>query len=234
MKILALIPARGGSKGVPGKNIRLLQGKPLLQYAVEAALSSRHITRTIVSTDDVAIQQVALAVGAAAPFLRPAALAQDDTPTLPVVQHALQWLGENEQQHYDFVCLLQPTSPFRPAGFIDRAVLKLLDRGADSLVSVLPVPPEYNPHWAFEPDADGMLRIATGETQIIPRRQALPAAFFRDGALYLSKTSAILQENSLYGKRIAYLESDPAYHCNIDTMDDWQQAEQMAERLCAG
>lgn len=233
MKILALIPARGGSKGLPGKNIRPLQGKPLLQYAVEAALSSRSITHTLVSTNDVAIQQVALAAGAEAPFLRPAALAQDDTPTLPVVQHALRWLLENEQQHFDFVCLLQPTSPFRPAGFIDRAVEKLLSSGADSLVSVLPVPPEYNPHWVFEPDADGMLRIATGESHIIPRRQALPSAFFRDGALYLSKTSAILQENSLYGKRITYLESDPANHCNIDTMDDWQQAEKMAERLCA-
>jgi N-acylneuraminate cytidylyltransferase len=151
-----------------------------------------------------------------------------------VLQHALTWLAENAQEHYDFVCLLQPTSPFRPAGFIDRAIQKLLGSGADSLVSVLPVPTEYNPHWVFEPDAGGLLRIATGETQIIPRRQSLPAAYFRDGALYLSKTAVILQENSLFGKQITYLESDPVYHCNIDSMDDWQQAEKMVERLCAG
>ncbi len=233
MKILALIPARGGSKGVPGKNIKLLQNKPLLQYSITAANNARSIARTIVTTDDPNIQKLSNSIGAETPFLRPIELAEDTTPTLPVIQHALQWLAENEGEQYDAVCLLQPTNPFRPLGFIDRAIEKFVQSGADSLVSVLPVPTEFNPHWIFEPNEQGLLQIATGEQKIIPRRQELPAAFFRDGSVYLTRTQVILQGNSLYGNSIAYLESDPAYYCNIDTMEDWNQAEEMALILCA-
>jgi N-acylneuraminate cytidylyltransferase len=120
---------------------------------------------------------------------------------LPVIQHALGWLAA-QGRHYDAVCLLQPTNPFRPVGFINRAISQFMQSGADTLISVLPVPLEFNPHWVFEPDADGLLKIATGETTIIPRRQELPKAFYRDGSIYLTKTEVLLSKNALLGESI--------------------------------
>ncbi len=231
MKILAIIPARGGSKGVPGKNIKKLHGKPLIQYSIESAISATQISRTILSTEDPIIQSIALSLGIEVPFIRPDSLAEDATPTLPVIQNALNWLSLNEGEYYDAVCLLQPTNPFRTPGFIDKAIECFIQSGADSLVSVLPVPTEFNPHWVFEPKEDGLLKIATGENNIIPRRQSLPPAFFRDGSIYLTLTNTLLKYDSLYGNKIGYIESDPAYYCNIDTMADWAKAETIAKEL---
>jgi N-acylneuraminate cytidylyltransferase len=222
--ILALIPARSGSKGVPGKNTKLLGGIPLINYTIQSALASDSLIEVLVSTDDTHIQKIAIEAGAEAPFLRPAHLAQDDTPTLPVIQHALHWLAA-QGRDYDAVCLLQPTNPFRPAGFIDRAISQFLQSGADTLISVLPVPLEFNPHWVFEPDANGLLKIATGETTIIPRRQVLPKAFYRDGSIYLTKIEVLLSKNALLGESITYIEADQTFHVNIDTLEDWEKAE---------
>ncbi len=223
MKVLGIIPARGGSKGIPGKNIKLLGGKPLIQYTIEAALQSEMLERIIVSTDSQSIATVAKQLGADVPFIRPMELAQDDTPTLPVIQHALKWLEQRGQQ-YDAVCLLQPTTPFRPVGFIDQAIEGFKQSGADSLVSVLPVPAEYNPHWTFEPNERGFLKIATGEKQIIPRRQELPSAYIRDGAIYITKVQVIVELNSLYGNLIDFIVSEESTHVNLDTLDDWERA----------
>lgn len=231
MKILGLIPARSGSKGVPGKNTRLLNGKPLIQYTIEKALQSTRLHTTLVSTDTAPIANLAIKLGAAAPFIRPSELALDHSPTLPVVQHALGWYREIGVK-FDAVCLLQPTSPFRHDGMIDQAIQHFVETDAHSLVSVLPVPHEFNPHWVFEPNEQGLLRIATGEAAPITRRQDLPPAFFRDGAIYLSKTSVIMEQNSLYGGSIAYITSDPALYVNIDTPEDWERAEKMAAGLC--
>lgn len=225
MKILAVIPARGGSKGIPGKNIRPLNGKPLLTYTVEAAQNSRLINQLVLSTDDATIAEVGKSLGVSIPFIRPAELAQDHTPTLPVVQHLIEQLEENGE-FYDAVCLLQTTSPFREDGMIDQAIEKFVQSNADSLISVREVPHEYNPHWVFEPEANGLLKIATGETQIIPRRQELPQAFIRDGALYLTRTE-VLKKGSLYGNRIAYLLHQPPHHVNLDTEEDWKEAERI-------
>lgn len=224
--ILALIPARSGSKGVPGKNAKLLGGIPLISYTIQSALAAHGIQEVMVSTDDRGIREIAIKAGAEAPFLRPAHLAQDDTPTLPVIQHALQWLS-SQGRHFDAVCLLQPTNPFRPMGFIDRAINQFLESGADSLISVLPVPLEFNPHWVFEPGADGLLKIATGESSIIPRRQALPKAYYRDGSIYLTQTEVLLAKNTLFGESVAYIEADPTFHVNIDTPEDWEEAERL-------
>jgi len=229
LTILALIPARSGSKGVPGKNAKLLGGIPLICYTIQSALAAQGLEGALVSTDDSLIQQIALEAGAEVPFLRPAYLAQDDTPTLPVIQHALQWL-EAQGRHYDAVCLLQPTNPFRSVGFIDSAINQFLQSGADTLISVLPVPLEFNPHWVFEPDANGLLKIATGETTIIPQRQALPKAFYRDGSIYLTKTEVLLSKNSLLGDSIAYIEADLTFHVNIDTHEDWEAAEKIVKQ----
>lgn len=228
MKILAIIPARGGSKGVPGKNIKLLNGKPLLAYTSEIALQSKYLTEVIVSTEDEQIIEVAKNLGIKVPFIRPAALSQDNTPTIDVIIHALQWY-ENQNIFFDAVCLLQVTSPFRTVDFLDNAINKFIEQDTDSLVSVLKVPHEYNPHWTFEVNEAGNLKIATGENQIISRRQELPAAYHRDGSIYITKTKVLLEQNSLYGKSTAFIESDPEYYVNIDILQDWDKAEGMIQ-----
>lgn len=234
MRILGIIPARGGSKGIPGKNVKLLAGKPLISYTIDSALASKGLAHCIVSTESPEIREFCLQAGVEVPFLRPATLAQDDTPTLPVVQHVLAYF-QTRGIYYDAVCLLQPTTPFRQPGLIDAAIARFESSGADSLLSVRAVPFEYNPHWVFEPDEKGYLQLSTGEKTIIPRRQELPPAFIRDGAIYLTSASVILQ-GSLYGQQIAWIDSASSFYVNIDTPSDWEVAERLApefNRLCA-
>lgn len=226
MRILGIIPARGGSKGVPRKNIKLLNGKPLLQYTSEIASESQYLTEVILSSDDQAIIEVAKSLGIQVPFTRPFTLAEDQTPTIEVIIHALQWY-ENQHIFFDAVCLLQVTSPFRTVEFLDKSIAKFVASGCDSLVSVQKVPHEYNPHWTFEVNPDGNLKIATGEDQIINRRQELPDSYYRDGSIYITKTEVLLQQHSLYGKSIAFIESNPELYVNIDTVADWEKAELM-------
>lgn len=228
MKILAIIPARGGSKGVPGKNIKLLNGKPLLEYTSEIVLQSNYLTEVIVSTEDEQIMEVAESLGIKVPFIRPMELAQDKTPTIDVIIHALNWYG-NKNIFFDAVCLLQVTSPFRTLDFLNKAIEKFISTNCDSLVSVQKVPHEYNPHWTFEVNADGNLKIATNETEIITRRQDLPTAYHRDGSIYITKTEVLLKEHSLYGKSIAFIESASEFYVNIDTLADWEKAEEMIQ-----
>ena len=230
MKILGIIPARGGSKGVPGKNIKPLNGLPLLHYTARAALAAKGLQAVVLSSDDPDIIESAKATGIEVPFVRPAHLAQDDTPTLPVVVHVLDYYA-SLGKHFDAVCLLQTTSPMRPPGFIDAAIQKFMDSGADSLITVVEVPHEFNPHWVFEPNDEGFLKIATGETQIIPRRQMLPPAFIRDGSIYLVKTEILRNQQSFYGNKIAWLRSNPEFYLNIDTPKDWLLAEEKIKLL---
>jgi N-acylneuraminate cytidylyltransferase len=225
LKILALIPARSGSKGVLDKNIRMLGQKPLIAYSIEAALKSKSILRTIVSTDSEVYAGISKNFGAEVPFIRPAYLAEDNTASIDVVLHALEYLSE-KGDHYDAVCLLQPTSPFRSNDLIDRAIEKFIESNADALISVLPVPHEFNPHWTFEPTKDNYLKIATGESSIIKRRQDLPPAFIRDGSIYITKTSVLLGQKSFYGDQLTYIINDPALSVNIDTEHDWKKAEE--------
>ena len=228
MRILAIIPVRGGSKGVSGKNIKLLDGKPLLAYTSEIALQSKYLTEVMVSTEDEPIMEVAKNLGIKVPFVRPMTLAQDNTPTLDVIIHALEWY-KNQNIFFDAVCLLQVTSPFRTVAFLDEAIEKFMKKDTDSLVSVQKVPHEYNPHWTFEVNAEGNLKIATGEAEIISRRQELPTAYHRDGSIYLTKTKVLLDEHSLYGKSTAFIESDSESYVNIDTLQDWEKAEEMIQ-----
>lgn len=224
MNILGIIPARGGSKTVPGKNIKNLAGKPLLQYTVDVAKASKNISKLILSSDDDAIINVANQLNLEVPFIRPSDLAQDNSPTLPVIQHALNFY-KNEGIHFDAVCLLQVTSPFKTTEFIDKAIEKFIESKADALVSVKKVPHEYNPHWTFKVNNSDCLEISTGEETIIGRRQDLPVSYHRDGILYLTKTNVLLEQNSLYGDTLAYIESPSNVNVNIDTKDDWKKAE---------
>lgn len=229
MKILGLIPARGGSKGVPKKNIKLLGRKPLIEYTLDDAKNSKLLTEIVVSTDDEEIAIAAEISGLKPPFLRPAEYAQDASTSLEVVQHAIAFF-ESQNIFYDAVCLLQPTNPFREKGFIDKAIEKFINSNADSLVSVLQIPHEFNPHWAFEENELGLLKIATGEDKIIPRRQELPKSFHRDGSIYITKT-AVIKNGSLYGNSIAYIESNPDFQVNIDTIKDWEKAEHLLTKI---
>lgn len=224
MRVLGVVTARGGSKGIPGKNLRPLGGRPLLAWTAEAALAARRLSRVVLTTDDDKIAEVGRACGLEVPFLRPAELARDDTPTLPVLQHAVAELERGDR--FDAVCLLQPTSPFRRAGDIDGCIELLQSAGLDAVVSVLPVPPEHNPHWVYFRDGDGLLRLATGEEQPIPRRQELPPAFHRDGAVYVTRRDVLMEGNSLYGKRLGgFLVGSRSV--NLDTPADWERAERL-------
>jgi CMP-N-acetylneuraminic acid synthetase len=230
MKVLGLIPARGGSKGIPGKNKKLLGGKPLLQFTVEAGLQSTKLDTLIFSSEDEDLMSLARSLGVSVPFTRPQALAEDQSGSLGVVQHALQFM-QAQGMHYDAVCLLQVTNPFRSAQLVDEAITAFAKADTDSLVSVLKVPHEFNPHWVFEASENGVLKIATGEKEIIKRRQDLPDAYIRDGAIYITKSEVLLEQNSLYGSSISYIESDPQWHVNIDTMEDWKKAEELVKKL---
>jgi len=226
LKVLGLVPARGGSKGVPHKNIRLLCGRPLLQYTAEAALSATRLTRVILTTEDEEVARVGRECGLEVPFLRPASLAEDKTPMLPVVQHALNWF-EERGQHFDAVCLLQPTNPLRTPAVIDSCI-ELFERSdADTVFTVLAVPAEHNPHWTYLKNADGTLRLSTGEAMPIARRQDLPEAFHREGSVYVTRRQVVLEENSLYGKRVCGFPLDSQQSVNIDTLKDWERAEEL-------
>lgn len=232
MRILGVIPARGGSKGIPGKNIRLLGGKPLLSYTWKSASESQLLTRTILSTEDDKIIEVAQSLTIEIPINRPEKLARDNTPTLAVIVDLLESL-KKKNETYDAVCILQPTAPFRRKNLIDEAILKFLDSGADSLVSVRELPHQFNPHWVFEAK-DELLKIATGEEEIVSRRQDLPKAYHRDGAIYLTKTEVLLNENSLYGKKIGYIDTSNDPYVNLDTPKDWLKAENILQNIDEG
>jgi CMP-N-acetylneuraminic acid synthetase len=230
MRVLGIVPARGGSKGVPGKNLRLLGGKPLLAHTAEAALAARLLARVILTTDDERIAEAGRRHGLDVPFLRPAELATDTAPTLPVVQHAVRTL-EEAGDRYDAVCLLQPTNPLRTTDDIDGCIRLLEASGADAAVTVLAVPPEHNPHWVYFPDAAGFLRLSTGEATPIPRRQELPPAFHREGSVYVTRRDVLMDRNSLYGARLAGYVMDGRRSVNIDTMEDFERAEALLQAV---
>ncbi|MEC7520536.1 MAG: acylneuraminate cytidylyltransferase family protein [Myxococcota bacterium] len=221
-RVLGLIPARGGSKGIPRKNIRPLGGRPLLAWTAECALAAQTLTRVVLSTDDEEIAEVGRAHGLEVPFLRPPELATDAAGSLAVVIHAVRALSGD----FDAVCLLQPTDPFRPAALVDRCVTTLFERGASGVVSVLPVPTRYHPDWVYRPTEEGGLRLADGTTAPVTRRQELGPAFIRSGAVYVTRTDTLLTDETLYGDRLVGVphEANEAAF-NLDTMDDWRAAE---------
>lgn len=225
MKIIGLITARGGSKGIPGKNIKILGDKPLLYYTIKAALDSNLLNKIVVSTDCEDIASVAIQYGASAPFIRPIEYAKDNSTSVDVVRHALEFF-KNNGENFDAVCLLQPTSPFRPFGYIDECIKKFINSRADSCVSLRQVPHEYNPHWTFKIDETGFINISTGDKVLIPRRQELPKAYYRDGSVYISKTSMVLENKKLIGNSCVGMISNSPFHVNLDTVSDWAKAEQ--------
>jgi CMP-N-acetylneuraminic acid synthetase len=229
LRVLALIPARGGSKSIPRKNTKLLAGEPLIAYSIAAALDSS-CDRVIVSTDDPLIRRVALRYGAQAPFLRPAALAEDDTPDLPVFEHALNWLDEHEHYRPDLVVQLRPTSPLRPPGMVDDAVRALAEQPeADSLRTV--AVPQQNPYKMWRVDGgylQPLLHAPLFEPYNQPR-QRLPLTYWQTGHIDVTRPDTIRQQRSMTGRRILPLIVDASYAVDIDLPEQWM----LAERLIA-
>jgi CMP-N-acetylneuraminic acid synthetase len=198
MDVLGVIPARGGSKGIPHKNIIVVGGQPLLAYTCNAALSSERLTRVILSTDDPNVAEVGQHYGVEVPFLRPVELAQDDIPMLDVLQHALKILQGNGNYQPQIVVLLQPTSPLRRAEHIDDAVDILLKTGADSVVSLVEVPHQFSPVSLMQLEGSRLMPYVEGPP--ILRRQDKPRLYARNGPAVLAvQREVLLKKNSLYG-----------------------------------
>lgn len=228
-KILGVIPARGGSKSIPRKNIKPFCGKPLIAWKIEAARASGVFERIVVSTDDKEIAEIARQYGAEVPFTRPAEFAEDATPTLSVLQHALTWLRDKENYQPDAVVLLEPTTPAVQPFHIREMIEILVKTGADSVVSVVEVPTAYNPHWQFTMAEDARLSLFAGTSikKIIRRRQDLPKTYHRNSALYVFKPGLIFaDEPSFYGEDVRGYVMDREYSSDIDTLEDWAEAEE--------
>lgn len=230
-EVLALIPARGGSKSIPRKNIRSFAGHPLIAYSIAAGLAAETVTRLVVSTDDPEIAAIARRYGAETPFLRPAEFSQDHTADLPVFQQALQWLAENEGYQPEIVVQLRPTSPFRRVSHIDQAVYRLLERPeADSVRTVCV--PFQNPYKMWRIGPDGFMQPLLGSEYPEPYnmpRQLLPEVFWQTGYVDVVWADTILHKGSMTGDRILPLVIDPSEWIDIDSPDDWRRAERLLE-----
>lgn len=224
MIVLAVVPARGGSKGIPNKNLVPLAGRPLLAYTATAALASRRLARVVLSTDSPTIAEAGRALGLDVPFLRPAALAADAAPMLPVLQHAVETLAASGFAA-DAVVLLQPTSPLRRAEHIDAAIDLLESSGADSVVSVIEVPHQYNPLSVMTLDAGRLRPYATPETATVARRQDKPLVYARNGPAVLAVRTAVILGGSLYGSDTRPLVMSPRDSLDIDEVWDLELAE---------
>ena len=230
-EVLAIIPARGGSKSIPRKNIRNFAGYPLITYSIAAEKAAKNVTRLLVSTDDEEIASIAKDYGAEIPFLRPTELSKDDTPDLPVFQHALAWLEENEGYHPDILVQLRPTSPLRRTIHIDHAVQRLLEHPeADSVRTVCV--PFQNPYKMWRIGEDGflhtLLTFDMPEPYNLPR-QALPDVYWQTGYVDAAWTDTIQGKNSMTGDNILPLIIGAEEWIDIDSPDDWRRAERLLE-----
>jgi len=221
--IIAIIPARGKSKGIPKKNITPFAGKPLIAYTIETAFQSELLDRVIVSTDDAEIASVATQYGAEV-LMRPAALAQDDTPDLPVFQHALQTLRETEGYTADIVVNLRPTCPLRNVHDINLAITKMLETDCDSVRTVTRA--KDHPYWMMKFKGDQLLPFLDDiDIQKYYRRQLLPDAYILNGGVDVMKAAIIETHTNLYGTHIKGVLMPAERSVDIDTVVDVKIAE---------
>ncbi len=218
-KILAIIPARGGSKGLPRKNIIDLAGKPLIAWSIEAALESKYITTTVVSSEDKEILSVATQWGAEV-IKRPDELAQDTTASEPVVTHALNEAMKQYDEEYDYLVLLQPTSPLRSAKHIDTALEKLFNSNADALISVC----QYDKKVlkTFLQNEDGYLQGISNNSYPFMRRQDLPDVFMPNGAIYIIDVKIFQKHEKLFTSKTVAFTMDDKSSVDVDTLEDLQ------------
>lgn len=228
LKVLVVIPARGGSKSIPRKNIKPFAGHPLIAYSIAAGLCAKGVNRVILSTDDEEIAEIARSYGAEVPFLRPAELAQDDVPDLPVFKHALSWLEKHEGYYPDIVVQLRPTSPLRPHGCVDDAILLLLkDNRADSVRGVMPS--SQNPYKMWRPEGRYLIPLLQSEftEHYNMPRQKLPVTFWQTGHIDVIRYETIVKKHSMCGDLILPYILDSCYAIDIDNPEEWELAEWM-------
>lgn len=234
MKILGIITARGGSKGIPGKNIKPLMGKPLIAYTIKAAKNSGALDRVILSTDDERIAAVARKHGCEVPFMRPVEIAQDQTGHLPVIQHAMQWLKDNEGYEPDAVMILQPTTPLRQAFHIKGACDLMREKQPDSVLSVSSVPDDCNSQKTMVQDGE-RLTLLNGAPiyKRVARRQDLRKEYRSAGMIFLFKTGLIFdkQNPNFYGEYTLPYEVEEKYLGDIDEPGDFEKAEEKLRAL---
>ena len=224
-RVLGFIGARGGSKGIPRKNIRSLCGKPLIAYAIEAALAAKHITRCVVSTDDLEIMRVARQFRADVPFQRPAALATDQAMQIDAIIHAVETLREQGDEDYDVIAVIQPTAPLRTAADIDAALDHMLATKADSVYSVSPIE-NAHPYLMCKLDEDRPVPFI-GRQGLANNRQAYEPAYIRNGAIYAVDREVLLGKRSLMGDDCRAVVMPAERSINLDSKLDWQFAEML-------
>ncbi|MBI4494069.1 MAG: acylneuraminate cytidylyltransferase family protein [Chloroflexi bacterium] len=227
MAVLAIVPARGGSKGLPRKNIRMLAGQPVIAYAIQAGQQARLVDRVIVSTDDPEIADVAARFGAEVPFLRPAELAADDTPDLPVFQHAVRWLEEHEGYRPELIVNLRPTSPLRRPEHVDGAIQLLLESGADSAKTVCLA--RQHPHKMWRlcgtellPFLDTHFRLERGPD--VPRAELEPV-YWQNGLVDVMRRELLMERNMTIGGLVAGYVTEPEVSIDLDGPLDFLLAE---------
>jgi len=223
--ILAVIPARGGSKSIPRKNIALLAGKPLIAYTIEAANASGRLDDIVVSTDDPEIADIAKRFHGNVPFTRPSELATDDALTIGVVQHAIEFMEAERGSPYDHVVLLQPTSPLRKASDIDDAVEKLIMTNCDSVVSVVDVD-GYHPFRMKRLVDDRLINFIDQGFEDMRPRQILPKVYIRNGSIYASTRKVVMEDATLVGNDCRGIVMTSERSINIDSPNDFQLAEE--------
>lgn len=219
-KIIAIITARGGSKGLPGKNIKILCGKPLIVWTIEKALKSRYIDKLIVSTDSKQIAEISEKAGALVPFIRPSDLASDKTPTIDVIEHAVNHFIVSENEHYDYVAVLEPTSPLRDDKDIDNMIFKLcnLSDSFDSIISVGKI--AEHPSLMMR-TTDDKIEPFCSNLAIKTRRQDNEIVFFPYGVAYIAKTKSLLSERTFFSKRCTYYLIKRYQNYEIDDLYDF-------------
>lgn len=222
-KTLAIIPARGGSKGIPKKNIKNIAGRPLIAWTIDAAKKSKKINYTVVSTDDIEIKEVAEQYGGNVPFLRPPELAKDDSPTIEAVIHIIEHFRNNTSLHFDYIMLLEPTSPVRICGQLDQIIdLAYENHESDGVITLGNF--HQSPFLARTVE-EGYLKSFFDETLNSKRRQELPDLFFPYGVAYLVKVDAILQKKTFYTQKIIPFFIEKKQCVEIDDYFDFKLAE---------
>jgi len=226
-KIIALIPARGGSKGIVKKNIKKLAGKPLITYTIKASLNSKYILRTIVSTDDIKIAEISKKYGAEVPFLRPVELSGDFVSDKDVMIHLIKWLKHNEDYTFDYLVYLRPTTPLKTAKIIDKCIEKFLkNKCFSSLRTVTRSTGVYHPYWMFKAEDNILKPFVKGiDIKKYYNRQLLPVCYRLNGVVDVLKVEEILNSENCFGTNIGYFELNELNSIDIDTQYDFEFCE---------
>lgn len=231
MKNVALIPARAGSKRLPGKNLKILNGKPLIVYSIEACLKAKNIDRIIVSTDDVKIAEIAKNFGAQVPFMRPESLSGDKIGDREVMLHLIDWLKQNEKYEFDNIIYIRPTTPFKTPEMIDEVFDKLKNHKYSGVRSITKTEGVFHPYWMFK-QKDGVLESFIDDLDMTKfyQSQLLPQCFRLNGVVDAARVKIIEKFNNIYGESIGFIEIDEKRAVDIDTQIDFMLCEFMIEK----